>query len=198
MTMFVASVPSFSKTGQTVYCNKCHAYPPTLINATVDKTSVAVYPDRNFTVTASYTGGANDGSQTSQIAWLDTVADNALFGFDLKYSVPTTSPTDSLTSTITVPTTLGNYTIRVYATSGSWDQASKETDYEDVAVTVKVLGDIDGDGDVDPTDFWLFAGVYPSDPALDPQVDLDFDGDIDPTDFWLFAGQYPTPYTGLY
>jgi hypothetical protein len=56
----------------------------------------------------------------------------------------------------------------------------------------KITGDIDGDHDVDPTDFWLFAGKYPSDPALDPLVDLDHDGDIDPTDFWLFAGKYPT------
>jgi hypothetical protein len=56
----------------------------------------------------------------------------------------------------------------------------------------KIPGDIDGDIDVDGTDFWMFSGVYPSDPALDPMCDLDRDGDIDGTDFWIFTGHYPT------
>jgi hypothetical protein len=56
----------------------------------------------------------------------------------------------------------------------------------------KITGDLDGDHDVDFTDFWNFIGVYPSDPAGDPQSDLDWDGDVDFTDFWLFLGYYPT------
>jgi uncharacterized repeat protein (TIGR02543 family) len=128
---------SSSKPDQTGICGpKCHAYPSTLIDVIVDKNSVAVYPDGSFTVTASYTGGADDGKATSQIAWPVDAADNALFVFDPEYSVDTTSPTDSLTSTITAPTKLGDYTIRVYAADGSWGSISKEMDYEDIAVTV--------------------------------------------------------------
>ena len=56
----------------------------------------------------------------------------------------------------------------------------------------KILGDVDGDHDVDFTDFWAFVGVYPTDPAGNPQADFDWDGDVDFTDFWIFVGHYPT------
>jgi len=57
-------------------------------------------------------------------------------------------------------------------------------------VQVKIIGDIDGDGDVDPEDFASFAGAYGTSPPSNPECDLDGDGDVDPEDFATFAGKY--------
>ena len=51
-------------------------------------------------------------------------------------------------------------------------------------------GDVDGDGDVDPSDFYIFAGAYGTSPPSNPNCDLDGDGDVDPDDFCIFAGNY--------
>jgi len=53
-----------------------------------------------------------------------------------------------------------------------------------------LAGDIDGDGDVDPDDFYIFSGAYGSSPPSDPRCDLDNDGDVDPDDFYTFSGAY--------
>ncbi len=57
----------------------------------------------------------------------------------------------------------------------------------------KILGDIEGDGDVDFDDFILFAGAYGTsvgEPTYNPEADLDGDGDVDFDDFIIFAGNY--------
>ena len=54
----------------------------------------------------------------------------------------------------------------------------------------KILGDIDGDGDVDKFDFGAFALAFGSEkgePRYNPEADLDHDGDIDGFDFGTFA-----------
>jgi len=53
-----------------------------------------------------------------------------------------------------------------------------------------IAGDIDGDRDVDPSDFYLFSGAYGTSPPSDPRCDLDNDGDVDPGDFYVFSGNY--------
>jgi hypothetical protein len=58
------------------------------------------------------------------------------------------------------------------------------------AVFRTLQGDVDGDGDVDPADFYIFAGAYGTSPPSDPRCDLDGDGDVDPADFYIFAGNY--------
>ena len=57
----------------------------------------------------------------------------------------------------------------------------------------KIIGDIDGDHDVDGVDFGRFAPSYGSIigwPKYDPECDLDYDGGIDGVDFGLFAPNY--------
>jgi hypothetical protein len=58
---------------------------------------------------------------------------------------------------------------------------------------VSLIGDIDGDGDVDRYDFGIFAGAYASttgDPNYDIRCDFDGDGDVDRYDFGTFSGNY--------
>ncbi len=63
----------------------------------------------------------------------------------------------------------------------------------------KILGDLDGDGDVDWVDFGDFASAYgskgppqksPADGNYNLQADLDLDGDVDWVDFGDFATNY--------
>jgi len=86
----------------------------------------------------------------------------------------------------------GNYIISAVADTVPSETYTADNTLVDGTVQVRIIGDIDGDGDVDFTDFYLFIGVYPSNPASDPRADLDGDGDVDFTDFYLFTGHYPT------
>lgn len=160
--------------GKTTACEGCHAYPASSIDvSTGGVTSVTVSPGGTFSVTASYTEGANDGTETSQIAWPDGAVDNALFTFSQQYSTPSTSPTGSMTSTITAPAA-GSYTIRVYAATGAWDTISKETDYQNIAVTVE--------GVAPPTCDWPSITINTigkgQSPINNPKVSQDITGHI--------------------
>jgi hypothetical protein len=59
-----------------------------------------------------------------------------------------------------------------------------------------LLGDLDGDGDVDRFDFEILAVAYGStegDPNYNPEADLDSDGDIDRFDFAILSLNYGWP-----
>jgi len=56
-----------------------------------------------------------------------------------------------------------------------------------------LVGDVDGDGDVDRYDFGVFAGAYGTSvgqPRYHVRCDLDQDGDIDRYDYGILAGNY--------
>lgn len=58
------------------------------------------------------------------------------------------------------------------------------------------MGDLDGNGFVNVTDFTIFAGSYPSsfgDPNYDLLAEMNGDGFINVTDFCIFAGSYGGP-----
>ena len=60
---------------------------------------------------------------------------------------------------------------------------------------VGVVGDFDGDEDVDFDDFFLFAdqfGTTPASPIWDPLYSLDGDEDVDFDDFFIFADNFGT------
>jgi len=59
--------------------------------------------------------------------------------------------------------------------------------------STKIVGDFDGDGDVDRYDFGVFAcayGTVEGDSNYDVECDLDMDGDVDRYDFGVFAVNY--------
>jgi len=89
----------------------------------------------------------------------------------------------------------GPYTISANASAVPTELPINLVDntYIDGTVLVTVLGDIDGDGDVDRYDYGIFAGAYGTsegDPNYVPEADLDGDGDIDRYDYGTFAGNY--------
>lgn len=92
--------------------------------------------------------------------------------------------------------------IAVYLTNGTltWSynasikilelNVEHSVDHAGIVVYWKIPGDIDGDVDVDPHDFAIFAGAYGPTPPGNPECDLDCDGDVDPEDFAIFAANY--------
>jgi len=57
----------------------------------------------------------------------------------------------------------------------------------------KILGDIDGDRDVDFDDFVIFSakyGIGVGEPGHDRRCDLNLDGEVDFDDFIIFSGKY--------
>jgi hypothetical protein len=109
-------------------------------------------------------------------------------------------PTNSITfvflwNTTDVPQC--NYTISAKATRVPGETNTTDNTFIDGKVQVKItgyiVGDLDGDGDVDSTDFYLFSGKYGSeegDEIYDAKCDFDCDGDVDSFDFYLFSGKY--------
>jgi len=92
-------------------------------------------------------------------------------------------------NTTFVPTGF-NYEISARAEPIAGETDKFDNTFIDGTVFVTVLGDIDGDGDVDPDDFAAFAGAYGTSPPSNPWCDLDCDGDVDPDDFAIFSGNF--------
>ena len=100
---------------------------------------------------------------------------------------------NSTTVTITWNTTgaaKGNYTITATASTVPGETDTTDNTLTDGWIIVTIPGDVDGDRDVDPDDFYLFAGAYGTSPPSNPNCDIDGDGDVDPGDFYIFAGNY--------
>jgi len=127
-----------------------------------------------FNVTAKYFNRLIGTNEVTNLARLKTAT--------LVFSWNTTS----------VPTGF-NYEISAKAETVTGETDKLDNTRIDGTVFVTILGDIDGDGDVDPADFYIFSGAYGShigQPAYNPDADLDSDGDVDPGDFYIFSGNY--------
>jgi hypothetical protein len=73
---------------------------------------------------------------------------------------------------------------------------SAETWYSASLAVVVCLGDLNGDGYRNVSDFTLFAAAYGSqvgDPNYDPAADLNSDGYVNVSDFTVFASNYGVP-----
>jgi hypothetical protein len=88
----------------------------------------------------------------------------------------------------------GKYTITANVSIiGGTDTDAADNTFIHGIITIKILGDINGDGVVDRYDFGNFAGAYGSSigsSIYNDQCDFDRDGDIDRYDLGIFAGNY--------
>jgi len=119
----------------------------------------------------------------------------SVIGNQTVYNLP---PGASTVLTFTWNTTgvpYGNYTISAYAVPilcEETDRADNNYNMDDI-VLVTIAGDLDGDGDVDSYDFYLFSAKYGSeegDEFYHANWDFDGDGDVDSFDFYIFSGKY--------
>lgn len=120
-------------------CEDCHAYPPQLINITTNIKSIIVSPNESFRVNISWSGGANDGSNSTAIKWPSNVLNNTLFSPNPITPINGTFPNGTTSSVLTAHKDPGNYTVRVYAADGSWGTIGRETNYSEIEVTVREI-----------------------------------------------------------
>jgi hypothetical protein len=93
----------------------------------------------------------------------------------------------NLTFQLTPQATPGNYSI--YVSSRYWGEET----FNNTKFKVLLLGDFDGDGDIDFDDIVYFADAYIlywTGGSADPKCDFDCDGDIDFDDIVNFAAAY--------
>jgi len=97
---------------------------------------------------------------------------------------PETNETGNFNLTLKLPkrSPWGNYTIYVTA------RYLGEEAFNSTTFKVLILGDIDGDGDIDAWDLNLFVIAYNY--GYNPRADLDFDGDIDAWDLNILVINY--------
>ena len=79
------------------------------------------------------------------------------------------------------------YNVMLYDPDG---YLSLPREVRDGWVVVTILGDVDGDGDVDSDDLCILMGTYGTSPPSDPRADLDGDRDVDPYDLSILARNY--------
>ena len=125
-------------------CNGCHAYPPKLLNISTDMTETEIVNvGEEFTVNIDWSGGANDGQTQTAVKWptdfsnIGIERDNSLFNITPILPELGTNASGSTSSTLTAPTKPGNYTVRVYVSTGNWNEIpTHETNFADINVTV--------------------------------------------------------------
>ena len=90
---------------------------------------------------------------------------------------------------IGTPTQAGTFTLSVTVT----DNAST-TANEGFSMAVSLIGDFNGDGAVNESDFALFVEVFgltEGDDGFNAEMDLNGDGTIDVADFLIFVSHFP-------
>ncbi len=115
--------------GRTNACTNCHTYHGGSLRIATDAASKTVTPGASFTVNISFTGG---GSSRTEVNW-PNVLNNALFAPTPGVPFSSLASAGNTSSTLTAPTTLGTYTVRVYAAQ---NLPKRETDYKDITITV--------------------------------------------------------------
>jgi len=89
--------------------------------------------------------------------------------------------------------TIGNYTLHAVV-----DTVTNESDIGDNIhtfgfLTVSIQGDVNGDGIVELTDFFLASQAFsstPGDPNWNPQADINGDDIVDLMDFWIMSEHF--------
>ena len=94
------------------------------------------------------------------------------------------------------PTQRGTFTLSVTVT----DNAST-TANEGFSMAVRLIGDFNGDGAVNESDFSLFVEVFgltEDDDGFNAEMDLNGDGTIDVADFLIFVSHFPGSVTRFF
>ncbi len=133
-------------------CTDCHTYPPaaSTLKIVTNITAITVVPGQQFSVLATWSGGIttaidpNAGATAAR--WPNSLTSNPYTLNNSKfnptpivsnYVLGTTSPSGTLTSTLTAPVTAGTYTVRLYVADG--DGSPVDTNYADIKVTVAAV-----------------------------------------------------------
>jgi subtilisin family serine protease len=171
-TLESAFTPNHDITVLEVEPSATSVYEGNRVNITVTVKNKGLNTE-SFNVTAFYNNSVIEIRTVSNLASSETIT--------LKFTWNTSE------------TTLGNYTIKAQASSLLNEYNTTDNTFIDGIIKIKILGDTNGDGDVDWFDFGDFALAYGSnvgDANYNVQCDFNLDGVVDWFDFGIFAKNY--------
>ncbi|UCH31314.1 MAG: hypothetical protein JSV05_07405 [Candidatus Bathyarchaeota archaeon] len=96
-------------------------------------------------------------------------------------------------NTSETPPSMQPYVIRAEASTVPYETDVSDNTFIDGTIMLKIVGDINGDGNVDINDLIEWDNAYgsqPGDPNWDDQADINFDGIIDKADAELILEHY--------
>jgi hypothetical protein len=79
----------------------------------------------------------------------------------------------------------GNYSISAYAWPVPGECDTADNTFIDGTVQVAIPGDLNGDGSVDGSDFFILLQAWGTTPPSDPRADPNDDGSVDGSDFFI-------------
>jgi hypothetical protein len=149
----------------------------------------AVYQGWTMMINVTVANNGDGPEDFNVTAYYDTT----LIGKQIITAMPASSSMNVTFSWVTTSVPYANYTINANATilEGETNTDNNKGMYE--TVQVKILGDADGNGDVELNDAYKMAnafGSFPGHPRWDIQADLNQDGIIDLIDFYVFGLNY--------
>jgi len=158
-----------------------------VINVVPSATTAYVGQSLNITVTAM-----NEGTS------IETFNVTAYYNTTLIVTQAITNLASGASATVnfiwdTTGVAKGSYTISGNASEVTGETDTADNGYVDGIVKVKILGDVDGDGDVDSMDLFTLAaayGTHTGDPLFNVACDFDGDGDVDSMDLFALAANY--------
>ena len=129
--------------------------------------------EESFNITAFYNNSVIEKQTVSNLTGGDTIGLN--FTWD------------------TSETTAGYYAIKAEADTVENEYNTTDNTFINGIVYVKLLGDVDSDGDVDGSDLFDLSEAYgsdPGDPNWNSDCDVDGDGEVDASDFFALSKNY--------
>lgn len=87
----------------------------------------------------------------------------------------------------------GNYTVNIMIDTVPGETDTTDNTFNDCWVLITIPGDVNGDGVVELTDFYLTSqafGSYPDHPNWNPNADINDDGIVELTDFFIMSSHF--------
>ncbi len=179
----VLEIPLYGRPAPNLKITGAQAYPKVVSYGGILHVDVNVTNDRESAVATNITIYANGTSVATQSVMLE--GNNA------------TMVIVNATVNLANGFDLANYSISVYVWPVPGESSTADNSFDCGAVTVKLIGDVDRDNDVDVVDVVLITSIYGSkrgQPQYNPRSDLNNDGMITILDIVTCVAHYGSKY----
>jgi len=152
-----------------------------------------VYPRQNFTVDVTVQNNGNAAENVTIVAYFNASSNEILGEEKLENLLPGESRTVTLTVDTKNVTAGHHYVLTAAAIIEEMDYNPSDNRLAGPTITIRFLGDINGDGKVDMKDIGVLArlfGIKAGDTNWNPDCDLNSDGKINLMDVALAARNY--------
>jgi archaellum component FlaF (FlaF/FlaG flagellin family) len=152
-----------------------------------------IYPGRNFTVDVTVQNNGDAAENVTIVAYFNASSNEILGEGELENLFPGESRTITLTADTKNVTAGHHYVLTAVAIIEEMDYNPSDNRLAGPTITIRFLGDINGDGKVDMKDIGVLArlfGIKAGDTNWNPDCDLNSDGKINLRDVAMAAKNF--------